>query len=121
MQPLGDVIGRVEAAEDLLTLDQRLRSLPHVVVVGGLGGRHRGIHEAELVRVELMVRADMGQVSRLAEIDLVLTAARPGTDAETDQAVPTLLEHQEVAEQLEPLEEDVPSMWDDLLPMVLAG
>ena len=43
----------------------------------------------------------MGQVGRLAEIHLVLAAARPGADAEADQAVPALLEHEEVAEQLE--------------------
>ena len=62
-----------------------------------------------------------GPVGRLAEVHLVLAAARPGADAEPDQAVATLLEHQEVAEKLEALEQDVGAVRDDLPPILLPG
>lgn len=102
VDPLGDVVGRVESAENFVPLEQRLLARGHVVVVDRVRRRERGVPIAQDSGIDLPIVLDVGQVSGLAEVQMMPGAGiRPWPHAEADETSFPLRDDEIVAEDIE--------------------
>src|ERR1041384_3408646 len=117
VKPFRSIVGRIEAAQNLFTLQQRALPSGHVIVVNGERCLHRSVFKPQRRGVQFQIRSQTGAVSGLVESQIMVDLPRPGNDANLRQPARPFFKHDIVFKQLEIGEVNIISMSNDLVPM----
>jgi len=121
VDPFGDVVGRVEAAQNRLAFDEGEGSGTHVVVEGSLGRGQRGIGQAQERCVIVAGHLRRERVDGFGQRHVVFQAAGELADANVRQGVEALGDDQKFGEGVDRFDGRLISRWDLLAPILSLG